>query len=250
MFTLKAVSLFSMLSLWLCTSTFKNTAGDNNHIISIRPCENPASGIFKETNGKEWNERVAPYTDDYLKQNNINTNRLINSLFHKIPVAGKKQYPIIISSYYYSSGDWRYVTSNSILIYEVKKGTTIPDSLPFLFVLYNDSLPQPAIIDNFNIHWNCALMDTAYRVLSKFIINNKIKYKEDGLFDMVYTGAEIDSNAIIVKTMYAHTGGAGGRNQEFTSKFSILKNPFRLHHISTMQTLDEYNMSEYEKEKN
>jgi hypothetical protein len=44
----------------------------------------------------------------------------------------------------------------------------------------------------------------------------------------------------VIRIIYAHTGGGGGRDQEFTFRFAVEGPPPRLKLLQSSQTLDEY----------
>jgi hypothetical protein len=205
--------------------------------------EKPASGWYKKTNGKEWKKIIAPYTLDYAIQNGVDTTRLIRAQFPALLKPDENSNRISISSYRYSSGDWRFIRSNSIRLYELVRGRSNVDSSIFFCSLLNDSLPYSVITNRFTIPWCVVLFDTSYSILSRHTFSDTIRHKVEGIYDMIYTFIGIDSNMVIVKTMYAHTG-SGTYNQEFTTRFCIRGMPLRLEFISTEQTLDEYDLSD------
>lgn len=234
---------FLLLPFFLCTANSVNKDSLMCRAAEIMVDEKPASGWYKKTNGKEWTGIIAPYTLDYAVQNGVDTTRLVRAHFPALLRPDENSNKISISSYRYSSGNWRFVRSNSIRLYELVRGRSSADSSHFLCSLSNDSLPYSVITNRFTIPWCVTLSDTSYNILSRHTFSDTIRHKVEDVYDMIYTYIGIDSNMIILKTMYAHTG-SGTYNQEFTTRFCIKGMPLRLEFISTEQTLDEYDPSD------
>lgn len=210
--------------------------------LSVTSAGNPVRGEYIQTQGKTVDGIAAPYVAEYARDNAIDLQRLGKALFPKgFPKSpGSAGADVPISSYRYKTGDWTYFQSSTVLLYELLKVSLAHTSASMLLVLYSRSVPDAIVIDRFTAEWHLALVSDSYQVLSDLPFRTHIKHAEKGLWDMIYTDLAIEAAAPVVRIMYAHTGGGGGRDQEFTFHFDIEGQPPRLKFLTAKQTVDEY----------
>lgn len=196
------------------------------------------AGDYVPTHGKVVDEIAAPYVTEYARVNGIEMHRIIAALFPKPPRAGDT--PISISSYRRRTGDWTFFRSASVRIYELMRLRAADSAGSLFLVLYAPSSPGDLILDRFEARWHLALFSSAYALLSNQQFVTRIRHREPGVWDMIYTDMSLSEGSPVVKILYAHTGGGGGRDQEFTARSQVVGPPFRLRKISVAQTVDEY----------
>jgi hypothetical protein len=209
--------------------------------LAVAARGNPVRGAYLRTHGQTVPGVAAPYAAEYAHENGIDLDFLAKALFP----SGYPQPPavaasVLISSYHYKTGDWTYFKGPAVLIYELLKIESAGTREPMLLALYSRSLPEGIIIDQFAAEWRLALLSTSCQVLADVPFTTRIRHPEKGVWDMIYTDLAIDKAAPVVRIMYAHTGGGGGRDQEYTFRFAVEGPPDRLKLIQAVQTLDEY----------
>jgi hypothetical protein len=211
--------------------------------LRIAKIGNPVRGEYIRTQGQTVRGIAAPYVEEYARENGIELERLGKALFPKDfpkpPAPDSAGVPI--SSYQYKTGDWTYFQSSTVVLYELLKVRGVDTSAPMLLVLYSRETPDAIIIDRFTAEWRLAQLTGSYRVSSDVPFETQIKHEEKGLWDMIYTDLAIEDAAPVVRILYAHTGGGGGRDQEFTFHFVLERQPPRLKLVGAKQTLDEFN---------
>lgn len=210
--------------------------------VSITVVGNPVRGDYIQTNGQTLSGIAAPYVAEYANENDIDLPRLSASLFPsgfpKAPASGETA--VLIGSYKYRTHNWSYFQGPTVVLYDLLKIRGAGIENPMLLVLYNRVNPDAIIIDRFEADWHLALVSTTYKILSDALFNTRIKHQEKGLWDMIYTDLSVERGSPFVRIMYTHTGGGGGRDQEFTFSFVIERPPVRLKLRRAKQTLDEY----------
>ena len=209
--------------------------------VRVSAIGNPVDRDYLRTQGQTLQGTAAPYVEEYAKDNSIDLQRLGHVLFPKgyppPPASGAP--PVLISSYEYKRGDWTYFESRTVVLYDLLEIRGDEMEEPMLLLLYSHATPDSIIIDRFEAEWRLALVNTGYQVISDVPFTTRIKHHEKGVWDMIYTGLTIENAAPVVRIMYTHTGGGGGRDQEFTFLFEIERQP-RLKLLEGKQTLDEY----------
>ena len=220
----------------------------NGSIVSIGK---HISGKYKRTHGKNVDSIYAPYVEEYAEVNGININKIAVALFPKAisKPDDSKRSTIFISSYKHINrinGSWTYFKSASVMFYEILKIGFDSSLDPMIMVLYSRLIPTQIIIDKFDAKWCLAVLNEKYRVLANCPFETHIKYREEGVWDMIYTDLAAEKGIPIVKIMYAHTGGGGSRSQEFTFWFELKDKPISLKLKEAKQTLDEHYIDDYE----
>lgn len=203
-------------------------------------------GDYIRTHGQNVQGIAAPYVEEYAKLNEIDLDRVGHSLFPEgFPhPSAPESVTVFIGSPKHLTGDWTHITSVSILFYQLLK-VRIGNSLePKILVLYNRSTPDQVILDQFQAEWHLAILSKQYEVLADRSFETYLKHQIPGMWDMISTSLAIEESMPIVKIIYAHTGGGGGRDQEFTFWFTVKDNPVRLQLLEGKQTLDLYNEEE------
>jgi hypothetical protein len=192
-----------------------------------------------------WTRPAAPYVEEYARRNDINIDRLGRLLFpNGYPQPERNDRAgVLISSYQHidhHNGSWTYISSNRLVLYQLMKVAFLDRPEPLLLVLFARQTPERIIIDRFVAEWLIAIVDERYRVLSETRFKTQIQHRIIGLWDMIYTDLALDEKGVIVRILYTHSGGGGGRDQEFTFRFQATISPLRLRLLSAEQTLDEY----------
>lgn len=187
----------------------------------IRADTVPPPEAYERTHGQTFDSIVPPYVEAYAQANSIDVRRIAKTLFPDGPPSpkGPEDVRVFISSERPITGNWTYITSRTILLYELMKVRIGKALEPRLLVLYNRRTPDEVILDQFEAEWNLAVLSLDYQLLSESTFKTQMKYHEEGLWDMIYADLVIESQQPLVRIRYVHTGGGGGRDQEFTFWF-------------------------------
>ena len=233
--------ILSLMTAW-CGAQQVASALTRSQQLRVTSVGNPVRGEYIQTHGQSVEGIAAPYVAEYARDNSIDVQRLGRALFPKgFPKSSASAGAgVPISSYQHKTGDWTYFQSSTVVLYELLKIRGEDTSAPMLLVLYSRDTPNAIIIDRFTAEWHLALVSNTYRVFSDVPFQTHIKYEEKGLWDMIFTDLTIEGAAPVVRIKYAHTGGGGGREQEFTFHFGIEGQPRRLKLLEAKQTVDEY----------
>jgi hypothetical protein len=201
----------------------------------------PIAGTYKQTHGRQIASIAAPYVEEYATRNDVDLERLTRSLYPDglAPRSAASGLWISLSSYSHSDGDWTFVRSNRIGIYEMSK-LRIGDAEPFLLVLRALHPPADMVIDTFDADWYVTLVGPDYQIRAEQVVATHIPHPATGLWDMIYTNLTLQDGHPVVTIAYAHTGGGGGRNQEFRFDLAVNREPFCLGLVKGEQTQDEY----------
>lgn len=206
----------------------------------VRAVGKPIAGEYVRTHDETVTGWAMPYVEEYAAANRIDLEKIRKQLFPAgIPAAAGQRYSLL-SSNEHIRGNWTFVRSGSVVVYQLQQVEVGKTAEKAILVLYNRRLP-PEVIDHYlQVEWRLALFDSQYVCSADRPFTTRIRHDEDGLWDMMYTGLETAVAGPVLKILYAHTGGGGGRDQEFTFWFSLSARPWRLALVKSAQTIDLY----------
>ncbi|MBN2662618.1 MAG: hypothetical protein JXR68_03115, partial [Bacteroidales bacterium] len=174
---------------------------------------------YEFSQGKEVTDFIAPYLKDLCYEENFKFDSLTILLLEDTLRTEKhfSIYPFYLSSLKYNTGMWTYYTTKTPMIYEIEKYDTGQ-----YIVLYNKLNPSIILLSQ-KSEWRVALIDTNYNIVLDKSFFTSMNYKNNfaGMWDMIYTSLNVINEEIKVQITYVHTGGGGGRDQEFTAIFKL-----------------------------
>lgn len=190
---------------------------------------------YSITHGKEISGFVAPYLIGYCMNENLNCDSLVKLLFKDslMTVQHHSYLPCMISSERHINGKWTYFKSRTPLIYEIQKVGS-----DRYIVLYSKLNPE-LILTNEKSEWRLALVDNNLNLLDDKVFITEWKYdnKSVAMWDMIYTTLKVLDAGFAAIITYVHSGGGGGRDQEFTANFKINKT---IENLNVFQSKDDY----------
>ena len=198
------------------------------------------AGDYVRTQGKIIDGWAMPYVEEYAAANHIDLERIRKALFPGGVPAAAESKAALLSSNEHVQGDWTYVISGSVMLYQLQCVEAGKAGATAVLVLYNRHLP-PQILELYQkAEWRLALIDSAYTVKADCPFITRIRHDDPGLWDSIYTGLEFPGADLVAKISFAHSGGGGPRDQEFTFWFSLSAQPWRLTLVKSAQTADIY----------
>ncbi|HLK63352.1 MAG TPA: hypothetical protein VKU19_07925 [Bryobacteraceae bacterium] len=201
----------------------------------------PGGDGYQATHGKRVEGFAAPYVSDYAAANQIDLDQLDAALFpNGHPQTGPEALDVILESGAHTNGNWTYYSSATVSLHQLMMVRAEASREAFLLALYNRAIPKEIIIDRFISEWRLALFSANGKLLADVPFVTRIPHHEEGMWDAISTGLEIQGGSPMVRIGYAHTGGGGPRDQEFTFRFAIERQVPRLRLVSGRQTRDDY----------
>lgn len=199
----------------------------------------PTGSEYESTHGLEVSGPIAPYVALRAQQLGVNADRVVTTLFSgEAPRPSPDETTTFISSERYRTGNWTYVTSKSIVLYQLEAIALGAPASRHLLALYARTLPATLTHDNFDARWRLALLDHDYRVRADVEFVTSLRHRVEGMFDMIYADLDVRNRSAKVALTYAHTGGGGGREQGFAASFFVNERPPGLRFQGVAQTKD------------
>ena len=201
----------------------------------------------KKLADKEINGSLAPYVTEYCKKHGIPTAALSKALFGNSAQVPQKQneLPVMIASEDHKCGNDTFFKSTGQLIYEIA-----PAGHGLHLVLFSHVTPY-TLLTKKESPWAVALINDQGTPLLIRPLITKWKYTNATLemWDMIYTFLKVTpTNAtpavapdkplppasdlevtILVRISYVHTGGGGGRDQQYTAKSTMKLSLEKIH---------------------
>ncbi len=206
----------------------------------VRAVGEPIAGHYIRTQGQPVTGWAMPHVAEYATANRMDLEKIRKALFPRGLPAAASEKSALLSSTEHIQGDWTHISSGSVMVYELQRVEVGRSAAKGILALYNRRLP-PQILERLqHAEWRLALLDSGYAVKADRPFITRVRHDDPGLWDTIYTGLEIAETGLVVRILYAHAGGGGPRDQEFTSSFSLSAGPWRLALVKCAQTIDIY----------
>lgn len=183
------------------------------HPLALTPVLIEFGMEYMATQGQEVEGLAAPWAGEEAAAGAIDLERAAALL--GIDGEPQGQHPVVLTSPRVQTAAWRFVTSATARIYEVRKVRVSGSDGEWVVLLAADRPPEGQIIDTFSATWTVLLWSPSRDVASTVSLRTEIPQRTPAMWDSISTSLEIVDGGIWVEISYAHSGDGAPCEQTF-----------------------------------